>query len=116
MIRSVKIESDVVDQPLCHLDCDDVLHRNRNVQGQGVFRIRPRTAAEPFDVLCLFEREHGDEKNDFIAWTIIQRRINGTVNFYRGWNAYRDGFGDLQSEFWLGNERIHQLTQQDQYG
>ncbi len=50
-----------------------------------------------------------------IAWTVIQRRINGTIDFYREWNEYKNGFGDLQTEFWLGNEKIHQLTNQGQY-
>lgn len=59
----------------------------------------------PF-VVCLFE---------IIGWTVIQRRINGTVDFYRGWNDYKNGFGDLLTEFWLGNEKIHQLTSQGQY-
>ncbi|XP_061394124.1 angiopoietin-1-like, partial [Musca vetustissima] len=43
-------------------------------------------------------------------WTIIQRRINGTVDFKRSWMEYRTGFGDLNGEFWLGLEKIHSLT------
>lgn len=50
-----------------------------------------------------------------LAWTIIQRRFNGTIDFYRNWNNYKNGFGDLRSEFWLGNEKIHQLTNQGRY-
>ena len=42
---------------------------------------------------------------------MIQRRVpNGTVNFYRGWNEYEKGFGDLDSEFWYGLRNIHCLT------
>ena len=42
---------------------------------------------------------------------MIQRRVpNGTVNFYRGWNDYEEGFGDLDSEFWYGLRNIHCLT------
>ena len=50
-----------------------------------------------------------------LAWTIIQRRMNGTVDFYRNWIDYKNGFGDLNGEFWLGNEKMHQLTNQGRY-
>jgi len=33
---------------------------------------------------------------------VIQRRLNGAVEFYRGWEDYRNGFGDIEKEFWLG--------------
>ena len=41
---------------------------------------------------------------------MFQRRINGTVNFYRNWIDYERGFGDVSSEFWLGLRKIHRLT------
>ena len=45
------------------------------------------------------------------GWIVIQRRVsNGTVNFYRGWKDYKEGFGDLDSEFWYGLRNIHCLT------
>ena len=28
-----------------------------------------------------------------------------------GWEEYKNGFGDVGGEFWLGNEKIHQLTE-----
>ena len=31
-------------------------------------------------------------------------------NFTREWDDYKHGFGDLNGEFWFGNEFIHQLT------
>ncbi len=41
---------------------------------------------------------------------MFQRRQDGSVDFYRGWNDYKAGFGQLTAEFWLGNEKIHRLT------
>ena len=40
----------------------------------------------------------------------IQRRINNSVDFDRDWYDYVTGFGDVDGNFWLGLEEIHQLT------
>ena len=55
-------------------------------------------------------RAHCDMDTDGGKWLVIQRRINGTVDFYRNWTDYVHGFGDLEGEFWYGLERIHCLT------
>lgn len=33
---------------------------------------------------------------------VFQHRYNGTVDFYRNFSEYVHGFGDLNTEFWLG--------------
>ncbi|XP_069103629.1 angiopoietin-related protein 7-like [Argopecten irradians] len=43
-------------------------------------------------------------------WTVIQRRTKGDVDFYRPWSDYKNGFGDLHGDFWLGNDNLHLLT------
>lgn len=44
------------------------------------------------------------------GWIVIQNRIDGTTDFFRQWNEYKDGFGNVAGEFWMGLEKIHELT------
>lgn len=44
------------------------------------------------------------------GWIVIQNRFNGSVSFYKNWTDYKNGFGSLDGEFWLGLDRVHQLT------
>ncbi|XP_058120284.1 microfibril-associated glycoprotein 4-like [Anopheles ziemanni] len=61
------------------------------------------TAENTFPVFC--------EQTKFAGgWTVIQQRFDGSVDFYRNWTEYRNGFGELEGEFWLGLEKMHQMT------
>ena len=55
----------------------------------------------PFPVYC--DMKHG-------GWIVFQRRRNGQQDFNMNWDDYKNGFGDLKWEFWLGLEKIHCLT------
>ncbi|RUS74677.1 hypothetical protein EGW08_017557, partial [Elysia chlorotica] len=56
-----------------------------------------------------------DTLTDGGGWIVIQRRSTGDVDFYEGWYTYREGFGTLDTDFWLGNDNIHYITSSGKY-
>ena len=51
-----------------------------------------------------------DMTTDGGGWIVMQKRFDGSIDFYRDWNNYRDGFGDVNGEHWVGNEFVYQYT------
>uniref|UniRef100_A0A8C5D073 Angiopoietin-related protein 4-like n=1 Tax=Gouania willdenowi TaxID=441366 RepID=A0A8C5D073_GOUWI len=82
-------------------DCHELFVRGQRLS--GVYTIQPESS-HPFDVLC--------EMTSDGAWTIIQKRHDGSQNFNQKWDEYKNGFGSLNGEFWLGLEKIHSLSKQ----
>ena len=78
-------------------DCKEVYQRG--CTQDGVYTIDPHCPNQkPFQVYC---------NNQY---TVFQRRMDGSVNFNRGWADYVSGFGSVWGEHWLGLEKIHCLT------
>ncbi|CAG2214082.1 Angiopoietin-related protein 1,Ficolin-1-A,Angiopoietin-1,Fibrinogen C domain-containing protein 1,Ryncolin-1,Tenascin-N,Angiopoietin-related protein 6,Ficolin-3,Fibrinogen C domain-containing protein 1-B,Fibroleukin,Fibrinogen-like protein 1,Ficolin-1,Ficolin-1-B,Angiopoietin-4,Tenascin-R,Ryncolin-2,Techylectin-5B,Fibrinogen C domain-containing protein 1-A,Microfibril-associated glycoprotein 4,Fibrinogen-like protein A,Ryncolin-3,Fibrinogen gamma chain,Angiopoietin-2,Tenascin-X,Ficolin-2,Fibrinogen alpha len=54
-------------------------------------------------------------RRDGGGWTVFQHRQDGKVDFFKGWEEYANGFGNLKTEFWLGNDKLYQITSRGQY-
>ncbi|XP_066919885.1 microfibril-associated glycoprotein 4-like [Clytia hemisphaerica] len=84
-------------------DCKD--HYAQGERTNGLYRINKNMPGVVVQVNC-------DQQTDGGGWTLVQRRVDGSTNFQRSWGAYRQGFGRLYREFWLGNKNLYHLTAQ----
>ncbi|XP_069491511.1 angiopoietin-related protein 3 [Ambystoma mexicanum] len=85
-------------------DCNDIY--NEGERTSGIYTIKPN-GSEEFAVYCEMAADG--------AWTVIQRRIDGALDFNQTWRTYVNGFGDLKGDFWLGLEKVHSISRQTEY-
>ena len=78
------------------------IYKSAGKSTDGIYTIKPDNMTA-FEVFC-------DQTTAGGGWTVFQRRLDGSVDFYRKWSDYKHGFGDVYGEFWLGLEKIHRLT------
>ncbi|XP_071806320.1 microfibril-associated glycoprotein 4-like [Asterias amurensis] len=74
----------------------------------GIYTIYPAGLTDGVQVYCDMETDGG-------GWIVFQMRKDGSVDFYRKWAEYQSGFGDLSTEFWLGNDILRNLTDPGQW-
>ncbi|XP_033647636.1 fibrinogen-like protein 1 [Asterias rubens] len=79
-------------------DCDALAKHGRQSGAHVIYT----TGDVAMKVYCDIDEDGG--------WIVIQRREDGSVDFNQDWNSYKNGFGDFESEFWLGNANIKTLT------
>ncbi|XP_019856541.1 PREDICTED: fibrinogen C domain-containing protein 1-like isoform X1 [Amphimedon queenslandica] len=94
---------DCIDLNLFPIDCKE--WKNSGFKRSGVYLIKPDNNGLPFQVYCDMETDGG-------GWTVFQRRQDGSVDFYKYWTDYENGFGDLTGEVWLGLSKIYRLTKE----
>ncbi|XP_001376351.3 angiopoietin-related protein 4 [Monodelphis domestica] len=99
MARHIRPVPNSSDKPKLPQDCHQLFLGGE--RQSGLFQIQPQ-GSSPFLVNCKMTSEGG--------WTVIQRRLNGSVDFHQPWEAYKSGFGDPNGEFWLGLEKVHHIT------
>ena len=81
---------------------------DKGIVCSGVYTIKPDNLP-PFEVSItikiyyivfnLYFQVYCDMAIDGGGWVVFQRRMDGTVDFYRNWADYVKGFGDLNREF-----------------
>ena len=96
-------------------DCADIwsnLVANDQLHPSGIYTIyNPEHYYEmaegfmlqPINVYC-------DMRTNGGGWTVFQRRSVGDVDFYREWDEYENGFGNLNGDYWLGLRFINMIS------
>ncbi|XP_007571336.1 microfibril-associated glycoprotein 4-like [Poecilia formosa] len=82
-------------------DCSEI-QRQSPQASSGVYEIQPAGGNARFKVYCEIRPDGG--------WIVFQRRSGPVVSFAEKWDSYKDGFGSLAHDHWLGLERVHLLT------
>jgi len=101
-LSPVKYFCDCRERPV-RRDCKE--HYDKGERINGLYRVSMNVIGHVVQVSCVQNRNGG-------GWTVVQRRFDGSENFYRSWQEYKHGFGKLQGEHWLGNENLYRLTAQ----
>uniref|UniRef100_A0A3B1J304 Microfibril-associated glycoprotein 4-like n=1 Tax=Astyanax mexicanus TaxID=7994 RepID=A0A3B1J304_ASTMX len=91
-------------------DCADIYRNGQTLSGVYYIYLSDYT---PVQVYCDMGTLGGSLKD--AMWTVFQRRMDGSVNFYRPWEKYKKGFGNKHGEYWLGLENLYQLTRRRKY-
>ena len=82
-------------------DCCDAMTQGANES--GVYNIQQNNTNSSFNVNCDMETDGG-------GWTVLLKRQDGSVDFYLNWTEYKNGFGNLEGEHWLGLDNMYLLT------
>ena len=82
-------------------DCQDAFENGERDSG-GIFFLKPDPDWQIIKAVCQFDSTSG--------WTVIQRRLDGSVDFFRYWNDYVSGFGFVSGEYWIGERESNGIV------
>ncbi|XP_053740354.1 tenascin-N [Synchiropus splendidus] len=84
------------------MDCVQI--QMNGVKKSGVYTIYiNNNRSKPAEVFCDMDTDGG-------GWLVLQRRTSGRLDFMKRWRQYIAGFGDVTDEFWIGLDRLYELT------
>ncbi|KAJ8023919.1 Tenascin-R [Holothuria leucospilota] len=63
---------------------------------------------QPSHVECRVRYHH--DRAYFLRSLVLQKRFDGSVDFYRSWSDYVNGFGSVSGEYWLGLEKLYRMA------
>lgn len=87
-------------------DCTQIKMRSPQASS-GVYVISPAGFNTQFKVYCEMRLDGG--------WTVFQKRSGREVPFNKNWAAYKDGFGNLTQDHWLGLKKVFWLTKKKKW-
>ncbi|XP_072297560.1 tenascin-N isoform X1 [Eucyclogobius newberryi] len=84
------------------MDCTQIM--KSGITKSGVYTIYINNdQSRPIEAFCDMDTDGG-------GWLVLQRRTIGKLDFMKRWKQYIAGFGNMTDEFWLGLEKIYDLT------
>uniref|UniRef100_A0A8D2ZE25 Tenascin N n=1 Tax=Scophthalmus maximus TaxID=52904 RepID=A0A8D2ZE25_SCOMX len=84
------------------MDCVQIMKNGNKKSGIYTAYIY-NDRSKPIEVYCDMDTDGG-------GWLVLQRRTTGRLDFMKRWRQYIAGFGNMTDEFWIGLDKIYELT------
>ncbi|XP_074507346.1 tenascin-N isoform X2 [Sebastes fasciatus] len=84
------------------MDCVQIMRNG--ITKSGIYTVYINNdRSKPIEAYCDMETDGG-------GWLVLQRRTTGKLDFMKRWRQYIAGFGNMTDEFWIGLDKIYELT------